>query len=217
MPLGEIEVGTTESVPMAAVVGPVDPLQVTDELYRRMDVVWAHLHGGAGRPPGHTVFGHPGPAPAGGGWEIEVGVQVDRTFPDADPVVCRMTPAGRVATATWTGPYDQIAVAQHQVSAWCVEQGLERTGVTWEVYGDWAEDPAELVTDLYQALADPLAVPMPSRADVEALAGPLTDDEWAGCTAIMEREGGAGIEVTAPYLAFAVEQARTEEGEADGG
>src|SRR5215210_4129254 len=123
MPLGEIEVGTTESVPMAAVVGPVDPSKLTPELYRRMDVVWAFFRGGSGLIHGHNVFVYHGSAPAVGGWEVEVGVQVDRTFPDAEPVVCRMTPAGRVATATWTGPYDQIAAAQHQVSAWCVEQG----------------------------------------------------------------------------------------------
>src|SRR5215203_2593860 len=144
---------------MAAVLGPVDPSQVTAELYRRMDVVWAFLRGGAGLAHGHNVFVYHGPPPASRGWEIEVGVQVDRTFPDADPVVCRMTPAGRVATATWTGPYDQIAGAQGRVSAWCAEQGLERTGVTWEVYGDWAEDPAELTTELYQELVDSLAVP----------------------------------------------------------
>ena len=51
-------------------------------------------------------------------------------------------------------------------------------------------------------------VPRPGRAEVEALAGPLTDDEWAGCEAIVEREAAHGIEVTDRYLAWAVEEAR---------
>ena len=51
-------------------------------------------------------------------------------------------------------------------------------------------------------------VPRPSRADVEALAGSLDDDEWAGCEAIIEREAAHGIEVTDRYLAWAVSEAR---------
>jgi hypothetical protein len=128
-------------------------------------------------------------------------------FPDADPVVCRTSPAGRVATATWTGPYDQIAAAQGRIAAWCDEQGLERTGVTWEVYGDPAPEPE---TELYHLLADPLAVPAVGRADVEGIVGPVTDDEWSACEAIVDREGAVGIEVTAEYLAFAVGQGRAQ-------
>lgn len=208
MPLGEVEVGTVGPVPMAAVVGPADPQRLTDELNRRMGLVWAFLREGSGLVHGHNVFVYHGPAPASGGWEVEVGVQVDRTFPAAEPVVCRLSPAGRVATATWTGPYDGIAAAQDQVRAWCAERGLEGTGVTWEVYGDWVEPPGHPDTELFHLLADPLAVPTPSREAVEAIAGPLTDDEWASCLDLVDQEGGAGIEVTEAYLAFAVTRSR---------
>ena len=54
------------------------------------------------------------------------------------------------------------------------------------------------------------APPRPSRADVEALAGPLADDEWAGCEAIIEREATHGVEVTDRYLAWAVGEARSD-------
>ena len=51
-------------------------------------------------------------------------------------------------------------------------------------------------------------LPQPSRVDVEAIAGPIDDDEWAGCEAIIEREASHGIEVTDRYLAWAVSEAR---------
>lgn len=210
MPLGEVEVWTVGAVPMAAVVGPANPRDITAELGRRMDVVWDFIRRGSSLVHGHNVFVYHGPPPASGGWEIEVGVQVDRTFPDADPVVCRMTPAGRVATTTWTGPHEGIAAAQQALAQWCADQGLERTGLTWEVYGDWVEPPGQPDTDLFHLLADATAVPVPARADVEVIAGALSDDEWAACQATVEREGAVGVEVTAAYLAFAVEQGRTE-------
>ena len=52
--------------------------------------------------------------------------------------------------------------------------------------------------------------PSPSRAEVEALVGgPVDDDdEWAGCRSIIDREAAHGVEVTARYLAWVVEQAR---------
>jgi hypothetical protein len=193
------------AVPMAAVVGPVERADLASEIYRRLDLVWAFLRE-SDLTPGHNVVLYLGPPPPVGGWEVEIGVQVDRPFADADPVRCRATPAGRVATATWTGPYDQVP--HDDLFAWCRDQGLEHSGVTWEVYGDWHEDPAQLQTELVHLLADPLAVPVPTRAEVEAITGPVTDDDWADCLAIVEREGGLGIEVTAAYLAHAVGQAR---------
>ena len=52
-------------------------------------------------------------------------------------------------------------------------------------------------------------VPRPSRAQVEALAGPITDDEWLACEAVVAGEAEFGIEVTDRYLAHVVEQLRT--------
>jgi hypothetical protein len=51
-------------------------------------------------------------------------------------------------------------------------------------------------------------LPRPTRPDVEAIAGAIDDDEWAGCEAIIAREAAHGIEVTDRYLAWAVAQAR---------
>ena len=53
-------------------------------------------------------------------------------------------------------------------------------------------------------------LPHPSRAAVEAIVGPITEDEWAGCEAIVDREAASGIEVTERYLAHVVEQSRPE-------
>ena len=54
------------------------------------------------------------------------------------------------------------------------------------------------------------AVPRPSREAIEAAVGPLSEDEWAGCVTIIEREAAQGIEVTERYLVFVVQQSRAD-------
>jgi hypothetical protein len=51
-------------------------------------------------------------------------------------------------------------------------------------------------------------VPRPTRAQVEALAGPINEDEWRSCEAIVDGEAEFGIEVTDRYLAHVIDQHR---------
>ena len=51
-------------------------------------------------------------------------------------------------------------------------------------------------------------VPRATRAQVEALAGAITEDEWLACEAIIAGEAEFGIEVTDRYLAHVVENLR---------
>ncbi len=49
------------------------------------------------------------------------------------------------------------AAAQRAYSAlerWCRDHGRSPAGVTWEVYGDWEEEPAKRRTDVYLLLGD---------------------------------------------------------------
>jgi len=54
-----------------------------------------------------------------------------------------------------------------------------------------------------------MEVPRATRAQVEALAGAISDDEWLACEAIVAGEAEFGIEVTDRYLAHVIEQIRS--------
>ncbi|MEV4888649.1 GyrI-like domain-containing protein [Nonomuraea sp. NPDC055795] len=55
-----------------------------------------------------------------------------------------LLPGGTFATATHTGPYDQISLTAHAVLAWCAERGHPLTGPIREVY---VSDPATTPPD----------------------------------------------------------------------
>ena len=73
-----------------------------------------------------------------------------------------------------------------------------------------APELGEHTEEVLAELAGRAAVPRPTREAVEATVGPLTEEEWAGCEAIIEREAAQGIEVTDRYLVYVVQQARAD-------
>jgi effector-binding domain-containing protein len=83
---------------------------------------------------------------------IEVGVQVARPFKGDDRVICSTTPQGTVATVLHTGPYDRLGKAHIAILNWCKENDHSVTGLNWEIYGDWEEDPNKLLTEVFYLL-----------------------------------------------------------------
>jgi effector-binding domain-containing protein len=83
---------------------------------------------------------------------IEVGVEVAEPFAGNERVVPSSTPAGRVATTTHWGPYHSLGDAHQAVQKCCSENGHALTGVCWELYGHWTDDPAQLRTDVFYLL-----------------------------------------------------------------
>ena len=80
---------------------------------------------------------------------LEIGVQVPARFTGDEKIFCSNTPAGRVATVAHMGPYDQMAPAYDALKKSCSERGESYAGTSWEVYGHWSDDPAQLRTDIY--------------------------------------------------------------------
>ncbi len=80
---------------------------------------------------------------------VEVGVQVVKQFQESDDVVNSAVPAGLVATTAHFGPYSDLRAAHKAVRAWCKQNGYALAGPSWEVYGDWNDDPAKLRTDVF--------------------------------------------------------------------
>jgi effector-binding domain-containing protein len=79
---------------------------------------------------------------------------VTAPFEDTSTVYCSSLPASRAAHAIHYGPYSQLGRAHAALREWCVDRGLSITGVNWEVYGDWNDDPSLLRTDVYYLWAD---------------------------------------------------------------
>jgi effector-binding domain-containing protein len=54
-----------------------------------------------------------------------------------------------VATTAHFGDYAQMAGAYAALEQWWTGNGRRPAGVSWEVYGDWDDDPAKVRTDIY--------------------------------------------------------------------
>jgi effector-binding domain-containing protein len=83
---------------------------------------------------------------------LEVGAEVFQPFVGNGRVVCSSTPAGLVATAAHFGPYNRLGEAHDAVHKWCADHGYTLAGPSWEVYGHWNDDPAQLRTDVFWLL-----------------------------------------------------------------
>lgn len=83
----------------------------------------------------------------------EPGVIVDHAFESAGDVVCSQLPGGRAVKHLLSGSFDQLPQAWPALFAWCAENGLEREGSFWQVYGPTPDDAAQQQTVLYALLA----------------------------------------------------------------
>ena len=89
---------------------------------------------------------------AAGEFILEIGVQVAHPFTGDGRVICSTTPQGIAATALYTGPYDRLGKAHNAIRSWCLANGHSLTRVSWEIYGDWDEDPNKLCTEVFYLL-----------------------------------------------------------------
>jgi DNA-binding transcriptional MerR regulator len=82
---------------------------------------------------------------------FEVCIPVPRPLPGCPGVECKELPAARVASLTFTGPYDIIWNAHAELAAWVGDHGYRRAGPVRETgiveAGD-TDDPREWVTEL---------------------------------------------------------------------
>jgi len=119
-----------------------------------LDLVWGFLRAHADlRTDGHNVFLYHHPASRDAPMDVDFGVEVVRTFEPEGDVFVTETPGGEVATAVHVGAYDQIKVTHDAIHAWREREGRTFAGMSWEIYGDWSDDPAKLETTVYYLLA----------------------------------------------------------------
>ncbi|MBV8968487.1 MAG: GyrI-like domain-containing protein [Verrucomicrobia bacterium] len=112
-----------------------------------LDQVWAFLRTHPGlREDGHNIFLYHQPAGCADPMEVDFGVEVVREFAPSGEVRPVKTPSGEVAVATHIGPYDRLGQAYDAIHAWAAANDRAFAGKSWEIYGDWQEDPAKLET-----------------------------------------------------------------------
>jgi effector-binding domain-containing protein len=142
----EVRAERAEPRPLAAVRAEAAQDRLGAEIIRLLDMVWPVLR--AQRvATGHNVIVYHGER--NGVLTIDAGVEVPAGFePDGD-VRSRATPSGEVATVAYFGDYSQMAPAYAAIEQWCGANGRRPAGPSWEVYGDWVDDPAKRRTDIY--------------------------------------------------------------------
>jgi effector-binding domain-containing protein len=74
-------------------------------------------------------------------------------FEGEGEVVFTQTPAGQVASTLHIGPYDTLSDAHDAIDAWRATHGRALAGASWEIYGDWNDDPEKLEVRVLYLLA----------------------------------------------------------------
>jgi effector-binding domain-containing protein len=149
----DVVVETAQAELVAAVRAKVAVGNIAQAWKPALDQVWAFLRANGGLRPGHNLFLYHHPARRDEAMDIDFGVQVGRPFEREGEVECVMTPAGEVARTVHVGPYDQLGDAHNAIHAWCGANNRKIAQASWEIYGDWSDDPATLETTIKYLLA----------------------------------------------------------------
>jgi effector-binding domain-containing protein len=134
---------------LAAVRAVTTAQRLGTDIIRLLDQVWPLLREQGARTGHNVVIYRPG---EGGELVIDAGVEVPEGFTARGEVRPVDTPAGEVATTTHYGDYSELSAAYAALERWCATSSRQPSGTSWEVYGDWDDDPARRRTDVYLLL-----------------------------------------------------------------
>jgi effector-binding domain-containing protein len=144
----EIQVATVQAELVAAVRARAPVGGVAQVWKPALDQVWAFLGTNGHVRPGHNLFLYHHAAHRNEPMDIDFGVQVAQPFEPEGSVRCIKTPAGEVASTVHIGPYDRLGDAHSAIHAWCSANHRKIGQASWEIYGDWTDDPARLETTI---------------------------------------------------------------------
>ena len=89
---------------------------------------------------------------AAGTMRMRAGFTIDEAISESDEVSVMQLAATTTAHTTHYGSYDGIPAAHQAVREFCVNNNYGQQDLSWEIYTEWHEDDAKLVTDIHVAL-----------------------------------------------------------------
>lgn len=149
-PLYEVREVMMAPRPVAGVRAQVRRGRVGQEFGRHLDQVYAAARAGSVKLDGQNIFIYR--SASGDELTVDFCVGVTAPFEPSGSVQPLETPAGMTATVTHVGDYGGLGAANAAILSWCRENKRRLAGSSWEVYGHWNPDPAELRTDVYYLL-----------------------------------------------------------------
>jgi len=124
--------------------------RVAQEFGRHLDQVYAAACTGALKLDGQNIFIYR--AASTDELTVDFCVGTTAAFDPVGAVLPLETPSGVAAMVTHHGDYGRLGEANAAILAWCDANNRKRAGPSWEVYGHWHADPAELRTEVYYLL-----------------------------------------------------------------
>ena len=147
----EMTLARVEAQTIAVVKARIKMADIPAAMFPMMDKVWAFIRDRGLTGHGHNVWLYRGSPP--GDMDVEIGVQLKPPFDAKGDVVQSQTPAGLAAHTHHYGEYEALPQVHQGLVSWCMRQGHELAGVSWEIYGDWHDDPRKRRTDIYHLCA----------------------------------------------------------------
>ena len=141
---------TVTARPVAGVRALVARGRVGQEFGRHLDQVYAAARAGSVKLDGQNIFIYR--AARADELTVDFCVGVTAPFDPVGAVVPLDTPSGVAAMVTHHGDYGRLGEANAAIKAWCHANNRKSAGPSWEVYGHWDPDPANLRTDVYYLL-----------------------------------------------------------------
>jgi effector-binding domain-containing protein len=130
---------------------------VAQEFRRHMEHVYAAARAGAVHLDGRNIFIYR--AATADELTVDFCVGVTAPFAAVGPVEPIQTPRGVAAMTTRVGDYGRLGEANAAILSWCRATHRLLAGPSWEVYGHWHADPAQLRTEVYYLLQPAIAGP----------------------------------------------------------
>jgi effector-binding domain-containing protein len=148
-----VSVRTVAALKLAAVRRQVALGGVGAAWQPALNKVWEFLRTNpALRIDGHNVFLYHHPERRDVPMDVDFGVEVLREFEPQGEVRAVETPAGEAAVAVHVGSYDRLKETHDALHAWRAANNRAFAGESWEIYGDWSDDPAKLETTIFYLL-----------------------------------------------------------------
>ncbi|QJR37186.1 GyrI-like domain-containing protein [Gemmatimonas groenlandica] len=149
----EVRETIVETRPVAGVRVQVPRGRVGQEFGRHLDQVYAAAREGAVLLDGQNIFIYRDATDEE--FTVDFCVGATARFAAVGVVLPLETPRGVAAMTTHHGDYSGLGRAHAAILAWCRAHDRALAGPSWEVYGHWHADPAQLRTDVYYLLTVP--------------------------------------------------------------